>query len=89
MVDAGQPLWHAIVIGVFRLERELQQASKDERGETSAHATVGQKPAKSRIALGNQPKANVIVVVVIAVIALEVRFGRAENRSDEVVIEVG
>src|SRR5207247_2253079 len=39
MIDPGHQLGHPDIVGVFRLEQELQEASGDRRGEASRAST--------------------------------------------------
>src|SRR5271155_1069559 len=40
MIDSGQPLRHAGVVGVFRLERELQESSRGQRRQSASIQTA-------------------------------------------------
>src|SRR2546425_12966518 len=83
MIDPGQPLRHPVVVGVFRLERELEETSGGRRVEAScasADAAVSPDPTKRWIAFADQPQANVAVRTG--------RLRRAVDRSDEFVVEV-
>src|SRR2546428_1240498 len=83
MIDPGHPLGHPGVVGVFRFEQELEETSGGRRGETSlasGEAAVGPDSPKSRVAIGDQLQANVVVC--------EGRLRRTEDRSNEAVIEV-
>src|SRR2546426_6586370 len=83
MIDPGQPLGHPVVVGVFRLEQEFEEAAGGCGGETprvTGKAAVGPDPPENRIAVGDQLQADVVV--------REDRLRRAEDCSDEVVVEI-
>src|SRR6267154_1217747 len=89
MVDLCDPLGHAIVVCIFRPERELEPAS----GDGAEHSPGGpsQAPVSSDLAqgsasIGYEPGA--IFAVFKNVHLCKGRIRRAESRPDEVIIEV-
>src|ERR1700674_2900683 len=81
MINAGQPLGHTVVVGVFCFECELEEPLRDRRGNTSlvsAQATISPDPVENCIPIGDQPATNLIVRTI--------RHWRAENRPDQVVV---
>src|SRR5438309_2338358 len=84
MIDPGHPLRHPVIVGVFRLERELEETPGGHRGEmprVSIQAAVGADSPKGGISVCNQPEAEVA--------ALAGKLRRPEDCSHEVVIEIG
>src|SRR6266851_5868076 len=84
MIQVCQPLGHAIIVGIFRLECELEEAAGDRRSQISgipAYTAIGPNLPKSRTAVADQTQAEVVAVCTVVT-------RRAEDRSDEVVIEI-
>ena len=82
MIDPRQPLWHAVVVSVFGLERELEETPGgrcQDLSRTPAETAISPDPLESRIAIADQPHPKVIVG--------RGRTRRAEDRSNEVVVE--
>ena len=85
MIDSRQPVGHTVVVGVFRLEGELEKSPAGRRNEASrvtADAAIAAQPGESWIAIADQAQAEVVVRSFL-------RVRRAVDRADEVVVEVG
>ena len=64
MVYPSHPLGHPGIVGVLRLKEKLKEAagnSGGERSRASTKATIGPDSPEGRVAVGDQPKANVVV----------------------------
>src|SRR4029077_11607880 len=83
MVDPGQPLRHAIVIGVFCFKRELlvgMQYRSQTRNLPKGDATIGANPSQGWITVGDEAKRRLIVQYL--------RRGLV-RQSNELVIKIG
>ena len=79
-VDRSHPLRHAVVIGVFRLARELDPRPPRGRPETAMQrAAICANHREPRIARGDQPQAGSV--------AGNARRRRAEHGTDKVIVE--
>src|SRR5450755_2650014 len=64
MVHAGQPLRHAVIVGIFSSKRELKQAPRNRRrpaSRRSSEAAVGAQRAQRSVAVGDQAGAILVV----------------------------
>src|ERR1039458_1727822 len=90
MIDARHPLGHAIVVGVFGLERELEQTAGDcsrQPPMVSSQTAIGPDLPKRGAAVCNQTDT---VVVIGENIALHNGgFWGAKCRPDKVIVKIG
>ena len=63
MVDLGHPLGHAVVVLVFRLERDLEKHPNKNSGKATwaSQAAVAPDLNESGVPVGDQPQAIIIV----------------------------
>src|ERR1700674_15691 len=89
MIDPCEPLGHAIVVCIFRPERELKPTSGDgakHRPGGSCQAPVSSNSAKGGAPIGDQSGA--IFAVFENVGLCDGRIRGAESRPDKVIVEV-
>ena len=65
MIDPGHPLRHPVIVGILRLAEELEDAAGGHGGEAPCPLYKGTaiRPdtTQGRVAVGDQPQANVVV----------------------------
>src|SRR5215469_8455728 len=84
MVNACQPLWHAVVVGVLGFESELKIAVPDASRQSSVvsrQSAIGGNSAKGRVAIFDQPQGNIAV--------RQCSLRRPIDCADEIIVEIG
>src|SRR5439155_11935764 len=83
MIDPCQPLGHAGIVGIFRLESEPREASGcccKKPSVISAQAKICGNLRETYISVGDQPQANIV--------ADESRLRRTKDCLDKIVVKV-